>query len=164
MTNSNYQPSGWNYSLSNFHNSPSGQFSKFIVQSLIVNYQMSILNCQLSYSRVMPFLCDPSDPSAYELGVRRVRRVTSFLVKPLYTRAYIQQLNTVFILHFLHLQHPFPFSVTFRDVTTNKEQVLQVLEVWLLFWLSYYNNARNFIICNNTLVFFNYSAVKWSRL
>jgi len=35
----------------------------------------------------MPFLCDPSDPSARQLGVRRVRRVTSFWVKPLYIRA-----------------------------------------------------------------------------
>ena len=92
-----------------------GQKSKVNIQLSIVNCQLSITYpppkcafCQLflpmlqqfspissksvlfsPYSRVMPFLCAPSDPSAQYLGVRRVRRVTSFWVKPLYTRAYI---------------------------------------------------------------------------
>ena len=39
------------------------------------------------YSSVMPFLCVPSAPSAQQLGGRRGRRVTSFSVSPLYTRA-----------------------------------------------------------------------------
>ena len=93
--------------MSNFHNWPFSEIS--IINCLSVT-QLCILSVIFTgasavfpissesvpfspYSRDMPFLCAPSDPSAYQLGVRRVRRVTSFWVKPLYTRAYIVTLS-----------------------------------------------------------------------